>query len=93
MATYGEIWSTSKTGPPAQSPLHKDVLVKFEVEGFEHEVKCTIGVKQGTRALHHLHGWCYDRVEETIYCNSTDMEMEKTNNGETTVYCPFDYLA
>ena len=27
--------------------LHKDVLVKFEVEGFEHEVKCTIGVKQG----------------------------------------------
>ena len=27
--------------------LHKDVLVKFEVEGLEHEVNCTIGVKQG----------------------------------------------
>ena len=27
--------------------LCKDVLVKFEAEGFEHEVKCTIGVKQG----------------------------------------------
>ena len=43
--------------------LHKDVLVKFKVEGFEHEVK-TIGFKQGehfrAHALHHLHGWCYD---------------------------------
>ena len=27
--------------------LHKDVIVKFEVEGLEHEVNCTIGVKQG----------------------------------------------
>ena len=27
--------------------LHEDVLVKFEVEGFSHEVKCLIGVKQG----------------------------------------------
>ena len=27
--------------------LHKHVIVKFEVEGLEHEVNCTIGVKQG----------------------------------------------
>ena len=27
--------------------VHKDLLVKFEVEGLEHEVNCTIGVKQG----------------------------------------------
>ena len=27
--------------------LHNDVIVKFEVEGLEHEVNCTIGVKQG----------------------------------------------
>ena len=27
--------------------LHQDVVVKFEVEGVVHEVKCSIGVKQG----------------------------------------------
>ena len=27
--------------------LHKDVFVKFEVDGFTHEIRCTIGVKQG----------------------------------------------
>ena len=27
--------------------LHQDVVVKFEVEGLEHTVNCTIGVKQG----------------------------------------------
>ena len=27
--------------------LHQDVFVKFEVDGITHEVRCTIGVKQG----------------------------------------------
>ena len=27
--------------------IHKDVVVKFEVEGYIHEVNCSIGVKQG----------------------------------------------
>ena len=27
--------------------LHEDAYVKFEVEGFEHTVSCTISVKQG----------------------------------------------
>jgi len=27
--------------------IHKDVIVKFEVEGYIHEVNCSIGVKQG----------------------------------------------
>ena len=27
--------------------LHQDVLVKFDVEGFSNEVKCSIAVKQG----------------------------------------------
>ena len=27
--------------------LHRDVTVKFEVDGITHEIKCTIGVKQG----------------------------------------------
>ena len=46
------LWQNLKFGVPPKlvrllKALHKDVLVKFEVEGFEHEVKCTIGVKQG----------------------------------------------
>ena len=41
-----------KFGVPAKlirllKALHQDVTVKFEVDGVTHEVKCTIGVKQG----------------------------------------------
>ena len=41
-----------KFGVPAKlirllKALHQDVTVKFEIDGVAHEVKCTIGVKQG----------------------------------------------
>ena len=42
----------AKFGVPAKlvrllKALHRDVTVKFEVDGITHEIKCTIGVKQG----------------------------------------------
>ena len=47
---YGNFWRSLVSLQNlcvCSKPYNKDVLVKFEVEGFEQEVKCTIGVKQG----------------------------------------------
>ena len=40
MATYGEIWSTSKTGPPAQSPTQ--VFLRPTLEKFSNSNKTCV---------------------------------------------------
>ena len=58
--------------------LHQDVVVKFEVEGVVHEVKCSIARRySGTSVFYHIHCRKHDGLEESLPSSSLSDEVRQ----------------